>query len=142
MRSPGRIEPPGPDGDPGPDGAPSAGGAGMAVGAQPRRRPDVVWEELDGEVVIYDPARTTSHLLNPSAAVIWALLDGNATLAEVAADLAETFGVEPTAMLDDVSSTVAALEGQGLLADWHTATGEVAPLSSASRPVRAPSAPR
>ena len=89
----------------------------MAVGAQPRRRPDVVWEELDGEVVIYDPAHTTSHLLNPSAAVIWALLDGSATLAEVAADLAETFGVEPTAMLDDVSSTVAALECQGLLAD-------------------------
>jgi PqqD family protein of HPr-rel-A system len=118
MRSPGRIDPPGRAGEPGPAGAVGANTARTAAraGGHPRRRPDVAWAEIDGEVVIYDPERTTSHLLNPSAAAIWISLDGRTSLAEIAADLAETFGVDPTSILADVVSAATALDRQGLIA--------------------------
>jgi len=81
-----------------------------------RVREDVASVELDGEVVIYDAAAERSHLLSPTAGLIFACLDGTSTLAEVAADLAEAFLAPEAAVLEGVVSTVLTLGRQGLLA--------------------------
>ena len=79
-------------------------------------RADVASVELDGEVVVYDAAGERSHLLSPTAGLIFGCLDGVSTLAEVAADLAEAFHAPEAAVLEGVVSTVLTLGRQGLLA--------------------------
>lgn len=78
-------------------------------------RPDVAWVELDGEVVVYDPAASTSYVLNSSAGLIWRFLDGTDTVEALAVDLAETFGADIEAVRADVVSTVQRFGRQGLL---------------------------
>lgn len=79
------------------------------------RNPEVCWVTLDGKVLVYDPQRESIHLLSPSAATIWRLLDGVDPLGEISADLAEAYSLDPEAMLADVFSTVRALAHQGLI---------------------------
>ncbi len=45
-------------------------------------------EELEGETLIYDRDTHEAHCLNPTAAWVWRRLDGRASVAELAAELA------------------------------------------------------
>jgi len=83
--------------------------------AQPRR--EVVTVEIDGDAVIYDELLETTHLLNTSAAIVWALLDGETRLDELSADLAEAFGIGVGEVLADVVRIVRELGQRGLLED-------------------------
>jgi hypothetical protein len=69
-----------------------------------------------GEVVLYDERTCRPLLLNVSAASVWLLLDGRRTLADVVAAVAADFGVELTAVADDVAATIAEFVSLGLLA--------------------------
>jgi hypothetical protein len=55
------------------------------------------------------------HLLDPVAAVVWQCLDGEATAAEIADDLAPVFGGAPDAVRRDVEAAVASFAAAGLL---------------------------
>lgn len=58
---------------------------------RPKARSDLTVVELDGEAVIYDEASGELHHLNPSATLVFGLLDGTATMRELAADVADAF---------------------------------------------------
>lgn len=60
---------------------------------RPRVRDDLAVVELDGEAVIYDERNGDLHRLNPTATVVFSLLDGSATLEELARDLAEAYSI-------------------------------------------------
>lgn len=60
---------------------------------RPRTRDDLTVVELDGEAVIYDDANGDLHRLNPTATLVFSLLDGSATLDELARDLADAYGM-------------------------------------------------
>jgi len=81
--------------------------------AHPRR--EVVTVEIDGDAVVYDELRETTHLLNPTGAIVWRLLDGETRLDELSADLAEVFGVGVEEVLADVVALVHELGQRGLL---------------------------
>ena len=81
--------------------------------AQPRR--EVVTVEIDGDAVVYDELRETTHLLNPTGAIVWRLLDGETRLDELSADLAAVFGVGVEEVLADVVALVHELGQRGLL---------------------------
>jgi PqqD family protein of HPr-rel-A system len=83
--------------------------------AHPRR--EVVTAEIDGDAVIYDELLGATHLLNPTAAIVWGLLDGETRLDELSADLAEAFGVDVGEVLADVVMIVGELGRRGLLED-------------------------
>lgn len=55
-------------------------------------RSGVLSIELDGEIVLTAPgdaaAGQRSHLLDPTASIVWQCLDGHATIAELAEDVA------------------------------------------------------
>ena len=81
-------------------------------------RPDVAWVEIDGEVVVYDPAGPSTHLLGGGAAIVWQdVAESGRPGAEeriaalVGADVA-TFG-------DEVRSVLDQLRGLGLLTADH-----------------------
>jgi hypothetical protein len=81
----------------------------------PRRRQDLFDVEIEGEIIIYDERLETAHLLNPSAAVVWHLLDGQSRLGDVALDLAEVFDRDTDEILSDVIHLVHDFAGQDLL---------------------------
>lgn len=72
--------------------------------------------ELDGETVIYDESNGSIHLLDPIATVVWSVLDGTSTLAEIAADVAEAFSAPVAQVSDDVLALARMLGRSGLLA--------------------------
>jgi hypothetical protein len=51
------------------------------------RREGIITKEVDGELLVYDRTRDKAHCLNPSAAAVWNLCDGQTTVADIAAKL-------------------------------------------------------
>ena len=66
----------------------------------------MVTVEIDGEAIIYDELQEMAHLLSPTAAIVWGLLDGQSRLEDVAVDLAEAFDVTAEQVLGDVVKLV------------------------------------
>ncbi len=81
---------------------------------RPRMVPGVASVELDGEVVLLDEEHQV-HLLNPTAGLLWACFDGRGTVAEIAADVAEAFGVPIEAVQPEVVGLTEDLVARGLL---------------------------
>lgn len=87
----------------------------LAVKPMAHRR---VWvAQMDGEVVLYDAAHGLAHHLSVEAAIVWQRCDGTATVAAMAAELADALGVEPEQMLRDVTTVVLQLIEAGALVD-------------------------
>lgn len=82
--------------------------------AGPRRADGVDWILLAGEAVLFD-GEHLHHLDGPGAA-IWLALDGAIDLPGVAAELAEHFGADATAILLDVEDLVRVLSTRNLIA--------------------------
>lgn len=82
---------------------------------RPHRAPSVAYTELDGEVVLYDEDTGHTHLLNPTAGVLWQCFDGEATLDELAADVADAYGIDPAAAAEDVRMVARSLGEIGVL---------------------------
>ena len=85
----------------------------------PRRRAELVVGELQQgqETAILDPA--TGHVvsLNPTAAAIWYLCDGNRDATVIARELLDAFpAAEPSQVEADVRAMLEQLAGLGLLA--------------------------
>jgi PqqD family protein of HPr-rel-A system len=59
---------------------------------RPKVRTELTVVELDGEAVVYDEESMDVHRFNPSATVILGLLDGSATVDELAVDISDVFG--------------------------------------------------
>jgi hypothetical protein len=56
------------------------------------RQTNLIVEELDDQVIVYDRAHHLAHSLNRTAALVWRACDGQTTLAGIAACLRETLG--------------------------------------------------
>ena len=82
---------------------------------RPRRAPSVAYTELDGETVLYDEATQGTHLLNPTAGLLWQCFEGDVSLDELAAEVAEAYGIDPAAAADDVLTTARSLGELGVL---------------------------
>jgi Coenzyme PQQ synthesis protein D (PqqD) len=61
------------------------------VDERPHVRADLTVVELDDEAVIYDERNGDLHRLNPTAALVFSLLDGSSTIGELARDVSHAF---------------------------------------------------
>jgi len=82
-----------------------------------RPAPDLTWPPVSGEIALYDARDGRYHVLNSSAAAIWAAIAAETPIEQVATDLAETNGVPVEAMRADVDAFVADALQLGLLVD-------------------------
>jgi coenzyme PQQ synthesis protein D (PqqD) len=82
----------------------------------PARAPGVYTVELDGEAVLLDEESDRLHHLNHTAALVWAIIDGRASIAELARDLADELGLPAATTLVDTIGIVRRLGEEGLLA--------------------------
>jgi hypothetical protein len=64
--------------------------------------PGVVSRVIDGEAVLVDPKQGMVRVLNPTGARIWELIDGQGTVAGLAAALAEEYGIDSARAQADV----------------------------------------
>lgn len=71
-------------------------------------------EMLDDEILLYNPAQTRVIALNPSAALVWQLLDGTRTRAEIVALIGSAYP-EADTVAQDVEELLAKLRGAGAL---------------------------
>ena len=79
----------------------------------PRVPDHVDSRDVDGEVVVWDGA--SLHLLDPTAAAVWRLIDGTRTDIDLVAALAEEFPeVERSRLESDVDAELRYLAERGL----------------------------
>jgi hypothetical protein len=81
----------------------------------PRARADVASVTLNGEAVIHRAGQV--HVLDPVATLVWRCCDGDASVDEIARELAEVFAVPAETVHRDVAAVVSELESLGLLAE-------------------------
>jgi PqqD family protein of HPr-rel-A system len=90
--------------------------------ARPKVREDLTVVELDGEAVVYDEASGELHHLNPSATLVFGLLDGTATVRELAADVSDVFGIPAEEVETQLRGLVRSFRRLGLLNGTARAT--------------------
>ena len=106
------------------------------------RAPGTAWVSVDGEVVALDLGGR-AHVLTSTGALLWPLLDGRTTSVELAADVADVFGVEPAVADDDVRRFVEEMTGRGLIRRSGTAeTERIVDVEGAGQTSRQPSGQR
>jgi Coenzyme PQQ synthesis protein D (PqqD) len=80
----------------------------------PTRRPEIEPEWIDGEVLLYNQRQTEAIYLNPLAAAIWSLCDGETALGDILDIVQDAYPDD--AVVDDVIVTIQNLEASGVVA--------------------------
>jgi coenzyme PQQ synthesis protein D (PqqD) len=81
----------------------------------PQARDGVLFRELDDGCVLYDPDNEKVHSLNETAGLLWCLMNGERTLAEIAGEVAEASGGDAETVLGDTLQAAEEFARQGLL---------------------------
>ena len=84
------------------------------VNERPQVRADLTVVELDGEAVIYDEHNGDLHRLNPTAALVFSLLDGSSTIDDLACDVSQAFSM-PAAEIEGQLRELVVLFGESHL---------------------------
>lgn len=79
------------------------------------RTDDVVWQELDGELVILDLTRSVYLTTNTAGSVLAKFLTDDRTLDEMADHLVAEFQIDRTQALADAEAFIAQLQAKKLL---------------------------
>jgi PqqD family protein of HPr-rel-A system len=70
---------------------------------------------MGDELILYDHDQSLVHHLNPSAAILWRLCDGEATVAQLAREIGEELGVDVDQVARQADGAIAELDALGLL---------------------------
>lgn len=70
-------------------------------------------ERLDESVLLYHPGLTKTMRLNETAAVLWELCDGEHSVGDIAAMLAEAYPDQADVIAEDVGNAVRSLVDEG-----------------------------
>jgi hypothetical protein len=107
--------------------------------ARPRAKASLEVAELDDGTVVYDPGNNGLHHLNPSAALVFSLCDGTATIAEMSEAISDVYGVPGEEVELQVRALIADLRRDGVLErsrprkDLPVVVGEAPDLREAAR---------
>ena len=80
-----------------------------------KKRTDLLVEEIEDEVVIYDPRTHRVHHLNPMASIIWELFDVSVSPQEIVKEIVDSLNAESPKVEKDVQETLKHLQEKGLL---------------------------
>ena len=82
---------------------------------RPRQAPQLVEYEVEDDLVVYDPRKDLAHILNPTAAAVWWLCDGERLLKDIPVRVAGLYGMEPREVDRDVNEILSGFRKAGLL---------------------------
>lgn len=83
--------------------------------AAPRRRADLVEDELDGEAILSDVRTGGIHRLNETALIVWRWCDGRTTTLQIARGLTRQYDVGLEIALDHVEQLLVLFAEAGLV---------------------------
>ncbi len=83
----------------------------------PQRAADVFELDMEDGFILFNHDSSLVHHLNPSAAVVWQLCDGSASVAQLAAEIAEEFGLDRGQIQGQVAAVIAEFDALGLVVD-------------------------
>ena len=95
-------------------------GLTVPVDYQPEKAADVLELDMEDGYILFNHDSSLVHHLNPSAAIIWQLCDGTATISELAADIAAEFRVDERQTVKQLTGVIAELDALGLVRDAGT----------------------
>lgn len=82
---------------------------------RPRRAVEVLELDMGDGVILYSHHSSLVHHLNPSAALLWRLCEGKATVKDLAGTIAKEYGLEPGVVLDEISGVIAEFDALDLV---------------------------
>lgn len=83
---------------------------------RPRARPELVLRKAADEWLLFDADGTELHVMNLSAALVWAYCTGEFTAADITARLAEAYPAQPRGSLaEEVHGVLQQFAEAGLL---------------------------
>ena len=82
---------------------------------RPRRKANLTEDEMDEDLLIVDFRGSQIHVLNPAAAAIWELCDGQYTVEQIAALMAGHLGLPNERVQQDVAKVVDEFREKGLV---------------------------
>jgi hypothetical protein len=82
-----------------------------------RIEPHVVWQDVPGELVLYDQQGNAYHALDRTGSDIWRLLARGTDTSAAAAELAQRYDAPVERIEEDIVRFVADARGKGLLTD-------------------------
>lgn len=83
----------------------------------PRKSSEVLELDMGDGFIIYNHDSSLVHHLNPSASIIWQLIDGEATVEQVGREVAEEYGLDMSSTQDELAALIAELDALGLVED-------------------------
>jgi hypothetical protein len=95
--------------------SPSAIRPEISLDSVPAPVTDVRVEVIEGELLLYHPEQTRAIYLNPSAAVIWSLCDGQRRAREIIDLIGESYSDASANLAEDVLATLAQLRESHVL---------------------------
>lgn len=87
------------------------------LGYRPRKSADVLELDMGDGLILYNHDGDLVHHLNPSAGVVWQICDGNASVADLATDIAAAYELDIEATQDEVAAVIAEFDALGLVED-------------------------
>lgn len=93
-------------------------------GYRPRKRSDVLELDMGDGFILYNHDSSLVHHLNPTAAVVWQVLDGEATVERLAAEIADEYRLPVENVQMQITSLVAELDAMGLVEDASSDASE------------------
>jgi hypothetical protein len=96
----------------------------------PERGRSVYTVDVDGEAVLLDEGTGRLHLLNVTAALVWACFDGRSTIGEIVTDVSDELGTPRDQVLADTLAVTRQLASEGLLANVRPARPRGKPIDA------------
>jgi PqqD family protein of HPr-rel-A system len=96
------------------------GGSGpltVPEGFRPEKVAEVLELDMGDGLILYNHDSSLVHHLNPSAALVWKLCDGAATVGQLAKEIAEEYALEADKVREQLASVVAEFDALDLVRD-------------------------
>jgi len=81
----------------------------------PKPVADVATEVVAGEMLLYEPRQTRAVYLNPTAALVFGLCDGNRSVGDIMRTITECYLDDAASVSDDIFAAVKGLQASGVL---------------------------
>jgi PqqD family protein of HPr-rel-A system len=95
----------------------TSGPMSVPTGYRPAKAPDVLELDMGDGLILYNHDSSLVHHLNPSAALLWQLCDGEASVGELATEISQEYGLGDGAALKQISAVIAEFDALDLVQD-------------------------
>jgi PqqD family protein of HPr-rel-A system len=95
----------------------TSGPMAVPTGYRPSKVAEVLELDMGDGLILYNHDSSLVHHLNPSAALIWQLCDGEATVSDLAREVADEYSLDGSQVEVQVASVIAEFDALDLVED-------------------------